>query len=214
MNPNKALGPDGLSSIFFTSCWDIVGSDVVAMIQHFFISGSLLPELNQTNLVLIPKHEHPILPSEFRPISLCNIFYKLIAKLLADCLKPLLCNLISLNQMTFMPGCRIQDNYLVAVELFHSMKHKSERMGWMAIKGDMEKAYDRVEWSFLLTILRQFSFSPHWVLMIEQCISTPQFSLLLQGSPFAHFSGSRGLRQGDPCPRFCFFLSLMSCLDS
>lgn len=73
MNPNKVLGPDGMTPIFFKSCWGIIGADVVAMIQHFFITGILPPEINQTNLVLIPKTAHPVKASKYRPISLCNV---------------------------------------------------------------------------------------------------------------------------------------------
>lgn len=133
-------------------------------------------------------------------------FYKLIAKILAERLKPLLRNLISPNQLAFLPGCHIQDNYPVAAELFHSMKHKSGRSGWMAIKGNMEKAYDRVGWSFLLAVLRQFGFAPKWVSMIDQCVSTAHFSILLRGSPFEYFAASRGLRQDDPLSPFLFLL--------
>lgn len=143
------------------------------MIKTFFIFGALPSEINHTHLVLIPKIEQPMTPADFCPISLCNVLYKVIAKLLADRLKPLLRNLISPFQLAFVPGSHIQDNYLVAVELFHSMKHKSGRTGWMAIKRDMAKAYDRVEWAFLLAILHNFGFAPQWISWIEKCITTP-----------------------------------------
>lgn len=95
MPSSKSPGPDGMTVLFFLSCWGIVGLDVVASVQSFFISGIMQPELNQTNLVILPKSTVPCYPSQFRPISLCNIIYKLITKIMADRLKILLPQLIS-----------------------------------------------------------------------------------------------------------------------
>lgn len=104
MDLRKAPGPDGMTGLFYKSCWLIVSVDVIAVIQNFFLTGELLSAINETNLVLIPKIQHPRLPSHFRPISLCNVCYKIIAKLLADRLKPLLANLISPFQLAFILG--------------------------------------------------------------------------------------------------------------
>lgn len=112
------------------------------------------PSVNSTFIVLIPKVHKPVAVSEFRPINLCNLLYKIIAKTLANRLKKVLPNIISLHQSAFIPGHLIMDNIIVAQETLHSTKtRKKARIRHMALKLDISKTYNRVEWSFLLGIL-------------------------------------------------------------
>jgi hypothetical protein len=98
--------------------------------------------------------------NHFRPISLCNIIYKLISKILANRLKGLLHLFISPQQSAFVPSRTIQDSSILAQELMHSLKSKRGRGGLMAIKVDMENAFDRMEWDFLLSIMGKLGFHP------------------------------------------------------
>lgn len=123
-----------------------MGADVVSTVQEFFTQGRLLPKLNSTNLVLIPKVANLSSVSQFRLISLCNVIYKIISKILTERLKKLSPKIISPYQLAFVPGRLIQDNYIVAAEVFNGMNHKRGKGGWIAVKADMEKAYYRVEW--------------------------------------------------------------------
>ena len=131
-----------------------MGVDVISGVLSCLKDGSLLKKLNHTNICLIPKTRNPEIVREFRPISLCNVVYKIIAKVLANRLKKVLPSIISETQSAFVPSRLVSDYILLAFETLHHMQYmKPSQQGFMALKLDMSKAYDRFEWIFLEKIM-------------------------------------------------------------
>jgi hypothetical protein len=150
IGPLKAPGPDGLPARFFQRNWGLLKEEVCIAIKLFFKDGVLPDNFNMTKIVLIPKTENASDLKEFRPISLCNVIYKIISKCMVNRLRPHLQNLISENQSAFIPGRLISDNALIAFECFHAIhRSKKEENSFCAYKLDLSKAYDRVDWKFL-----------------------------------------------------------------
>lgn len=171
MHPLKSLGPDKFAASFYQRAWATVREDVCTAVLAFLNDGIFYDELNQTYIALIPKVKTPMLITEYHPISLCNVFYKLIAKVLANRLKKVLHNIISLSQSAFIPGRLITDNILVAFEALHTMDTKMKgKEGFMALKLDMSKAYDQVKWNFLESVMRKIGLAEWWILMAMTCI--------------------------------------------
>lgn len=209
MHPIKAPGPDGLQAIFYQKFWDIVGEDTCKICLQYLNGELSLKEINKTLIALIPKVKDPKMMKDYRPISLCNVIYKIIAKVIANRLKRVLDMVISPTQSTFVPGRLITDNAIIGFECIHAVKkRRSGKDGVVALKLDMSKAYDRVEWIYIRSILGKMGFNSRWVDLVMRCVESVAFQVLLSGTPRKEFVPKRGLRQDDLSPRI-FSLSAL-----
>ncbi|XP_026378730.1 uncharacterized protein LOC113273184 [Papaver somniferum] len=207
----KAPGPDGFSSHFFKFCWAIIGDDFVAAVKNAFKRSKFLKEVNKTFVTLIAKNENPSGIVDYRPIACCEVVYKCIAKIISLRMKFLLKHLIHPCQSSFIAGRSIQDNILVAHEIFRNY-HRTTGTPRYTMKIVLRKAYDIVSWKAVLITLKKMGFPAIFIGWIELCITSPKFSILINGSSYGYFGARRGLREG--CPLFPYiFVMVMELLS-
>ncbi|XP_030923186.1 uncharacterized protein LOC115950077 [Quercus lobata] len=203
-----ALFTSGLTSSSLTKWNPPFGDSVKKEIHHIFTTKAAPEYLNKTLITLIPKSRNPETLNNYRPISLCNTVYKMVTKIIVAQFRPLLPDLISPLQSAFVPGRQGMDNAIIVQELIHSMVRKKGRVGVMAIKLDLEKAYDRLEWSFIRDTPNLYKFPNQLVSLIMSCVSSSSISILVNGSALEPFYHSRGIRQGDPLSPYLFILCM------
>ena len=164
------------------------------MVCDFFVHERLPLVLNKANIVLLPKKDNSSTLNNYKSISLCNLVYKVITKILASRVIHFLPNVISPLQTDFVEGRVIAENSIITSEVLHTMKKKRGKRGLMFLKIDMKKAYDRVDWGFLENVLTNFGFKTKWIRWVMLCVRSASFSVLLNGRVVGNVTPTRGLR--------------------
>lgn len=207
MPNNKSLGPDGFSCEFFKTTWSVVSQDFIIVVQSVFRFGFLPKGVNSTILALVPKKLDSMEMKDYRPIACCKVLYKVVSKILANRLKQLLPRIISENQSAFVKGRLLMENMLLASELVKDY-HSDMVSSRCVMKIDISKAFESVQWMFVLKSLSALGFpekSIHW---IRICITSPSFSVQVNGDLAGYFQSTRGLRQGCSLSPYLFVLCM------
>ncbi|KAJ0788215.1 putative RNA-directed DNA polymerase [Helianthus annuus] len=208
---DRAPGPDGFNFKFIKHFWDIFEDDFFKVLNEFYVSGTISRGCASAFITLIPKVNDPVSLNEFRPISLVSAINKVISKVLANRLKKVLGSVISVNQSAFLKGKFILDGPLIINEVINWIKKRKKKA--FLLKLDFEKAYDNVNWGFILSVMRQMGFPALWCKWIFGVLSSARAAVLVNGSPTFDFQCQKGMRQGDPLSPFLFLLvmEVLSC---
>ena len=194
----------------------MIGDQIFFTASQWLSIGAFPLGLNNTLIVLIPKCENPSFMKELRSILLCNVLYKLVAKVLTNRMKDVLCRLISPSQEAFVPGRSITDNILLVSEVLHYLKRRTRgHIGDVALKLDISKAYDKVDWGFLQFMLHKMGFAEQWISWLMLCISIIEYFVFFNSMVAGSIVPGRGLCQGCPLSRFLVYcmLSRTFCYD-
>jgi hypothetical protein len=202
---DKILRPDGWSVELFSHFFETVGGDLLEMAEEARTRGRIVGGLNTTFIALTPKVNKPQCFGDFRPISLCNLCYKIISKVIANCIKPLLSRSISEEQLGFLQGRRIQDAIGTVHECLHSIKKKKTKA--LVLKIDLKKSYDCISWDFLRIILIQIGMGLELTEWIMSCVMSTSYSVLINGEPTTFLKVGGGSDRDVPFPRYCSSLS-------
>jgi hypothetical protein len=179
----KVPGPDSMPAMFYKTFWQVVGNKVTREMLNVLSSAPMPAEWNNMIIALIPKVKNPVKVTDLRPISLCNVLYKIISKVLANHLKSILSDIISPSQSAFVPERLVSNNILIAYELTHYLMNQGEGgIGYAAIKLDISKAYDQVEWPFFEAMMRRLGINGTWTQLIMKCVCTVSHKIKINGA--------------------------------
>jgi hypothetical protein len=202
---DKAPGPDGFIGRFYKVCWSIIKNDFLdafaACARGHIFKFRLL---NTAFITLFPKKIDAMQVKDYRPISLIHSFAKLVGKILANRLAPLLPSIVSINQSAFVRGRNIHDNFIFVQQMVKALHKKKE--AHVLLKLDISKAFNSVSWPFLLEVIEYVGFGKRWCDLISLLLSTTSTRILVNGEPGLPFIHKRGLRQGDPHSPMLFIL--------
>ena len=204
MCPSKSPGLDGIVLEFYKVFWNMLGAEFTDMINTSIYEGRLPPGINQGMIVLLHKGGDRQALTNWRPITLLNLGYKIFAKALQLRLQPVLMDVISPDQSAFLPLRFILDNLLITKETLAWVESSNQPL--IFLKLDFSKAYDMVEWQCMYRIMEKLGFPQVFIRMVSLLFHDASACVKLNGEPSPYFPIQRGVRQGCPLTPYLFLI--------
>ena len=202
----KSPGVDSIPAEFYQELWEDIEGDIFNFVSEAMTQCFLEEDLNISKIALLPKLEDRLRIQNYRPISLLNTLYKIVAKVYANRMKPLLHNWILPSQTCFVPNRCILDNIFLAFEAIAWTKENQQDLSMLLL--DFEKAYDRVNWTFLKEVMAKMGFHNQWIKQVMSLNTNASASINLNGEISKTFSLQRSVRQGCPLAPYLFLLTV------
>lgn len=207
LKPGKSPGPVGYTSAYYKTFSNILSTPLMGALNSLSSPRQVPPDFLSAHVALIPKVDKDTTDcSNYRPISLLNLDLKLLAKIISNRLQPLLSSLVGLEQVGFMPGREARDNIIKALLLTHEAHARG--FEGLLLSMDMEKAFDRVAWDYMLATCCHVGLGPHMMTWIAAFYQNPSARLKINGTLSNKVTISNGTRQGSPLSPLLFILSL------
>lgn len=207
MPMDKAPGPDGFTGRFFATCWSIIKWDLMRALEQFYRADMRgLPAINRAIVSLLPKKEGAVDIKDYMPVSLVHGAVKILDKVLASQLAEDLPGLVGHHQSAFVWGRSLHDNFMLVqctARSWHVLKEPT-----VMFKLDISKAFDSVQWPFILEVLRKMGFGRRWISWICGLLATSSTRIMVNGIPGKPIFNCKGLRQGDLLSPMIFILCM------
>lgn len=205
LKDGKASGPNGLPAEFYKSNIDWIAQDLLDVYTEALVNGSLGSDINRGIIKLIPKDGDKTLMKNWCPITLLNVSYKILSKALATRLENILPKFISSTQTSFIKGRYILENLITSWEAMEWERFSEQNSAMLLL--DFEKAYDRIEWDFVLSMLKAFGFPASFCNMVKVLFQDASALIEINGSLSSTISLSRSIRQGCPLAPALFIIA-------
>ena len=202
----KSLGVDSIPAEFYQEMWEDIEVDIFNFVSESMQQCFLVDELNISKIALLPKSEDRVRIQNYRPISLLNTLYKIVAKVYANCMKPLLHNWILPSQTGFVPNRCILDNVFLAFEAIAWTRENRQDLSMLLL--NFEKAYDRVNWTYLREVMGRMGFHSTWINQVLSLNQNATASVIVNKEISNTFRLQRSIRQGCPLAPYLFLLTV------